>query len=149
MEGEKQEEQECDAATVCVALLWCDTETVLCNKSHIAALNTHLAAVLLHHSIPATLIDSTAAAITHSAADPPAVAAWSIMIPMFPEEFGSLSDAQGAIRQQQHGASISVSPLKDGCIVISGHTLNTLLKVNVSHALKSLTQRPRAQSCND
>jgi hypothetical protein len=131
VEDDKQEEQECDAATVCVALLWCDTETVLCRKSHIAALNTQLAAVLLHHSIPATLIDSTAAVTARSTADSLVAAAWSIMIPMFPEEFGSLSDVQVAIREQQHGTSIAVSPLKDGCIVISGHTLHTLLKVTV------------------
>jgi hypothetical protein len=106
--------------TVCVALLWCDTETQVCKTSHIDGLNMQLAAVLLHHHVPADCFDCAAASAVHDAQS-----TWSVMTPVHPNEFLSLPAVEHAIRQ---AGSIQISRQKE-CIVLSGRSLHALLKV--------------------
>lgn len=110
---------ECETPA-CVALLWCDTETQVCKTSHVDGLNMQLAAVLLHHHVPADCFDCAAASAAHDAQS-----AWSVMTPVHPNEFLSLPAVEPAIRQ---AGSIQISRQKE-CIVLSGRSLRVLLKV--------------------
>jgi hypothetical protein len=116
-------------ASVCVALLCCDTETELNKISHLSEPKMQLVAVLLHHSIPAADIDIiNKAAVADSAVTPPL---WSVIIPVCFEESLSRPDAERAIvavLENCHDKSVQLL-LKGNCIVVSGNRLDTLLQV--------------------
>ncbi len=100
-----------------------------------------LAAVLLHHSVHATCIDSAAtaaavaAAAVHSLAADDAVFTWSVMIPVYPNEFISLPVVEQHLK---HNFQIS---RKKECIVVSGRSLDALLKVTAPLVSQNLQQR--------
>ena len=128
-------------ASVCVALLCCDTETELCKISHLSEPNMQLVAVLLHHSIPAKAIDDVnKAAVADAAVTPPP---WSVIIPVCFEEILSRPDAERAARavcESCDDRSVQLF-LNDNGIVVSGNRLDTLLQVIVPCELVCLSTR--------